>query len=125
MPDEPAKFKINLQNTDLNYTAVPLNVKVNLTLYTSATNDVNFTLFVPTYLYPLENSTYSFTDGGTLFKGFNFTIVNTDLYFGEGLTLNGYIGSSIGNIIVYAKWTLYVNAELVYASPVNIIYVYE
>jgi hypothetical protein len=125
LPNDPAKFKISLQNTDLNYTAAPLNIRVNLTLYTNEEHNVNYTIIVPDYLYPLENSTYSFMDGGNLYRAYNYTLVNRDLNFGEGLILNGFISSSVGNIIIYAKWSLYVNSESIYASPETILYVYQ
>jgi len=124
-PNNPAQFTISLYNTDTNYSAPGLDVTVNLSIYTSTTNDVNYSLYVPHDLYPLENSTYTFFINTDSFTGVNFTILNTTLYFGEGIQLTGYLAPSIGNIIIYAKWTLIVDGMIIYQSPVNIILVLQ
>lgn len=121
-PNDPAQFTITLQNTDTNYSAPGLNVMVNLSIYT--TIDVNYTLLVPSYLYPIENSTYTFFIDTESYTGMNFTLIDTNLFFGEGLVLNGYLATSIGNINIYAKWTLIIDGKIEYQSPVNIINVY-
>ncbi|MHA1876917.1 MAG: UPF0182 family protein, partial [Promethearchaeota archaeon] len=120
-PNDPAQFTISLFNTDDNYTADGLNIMVNLSIYTSS--DVNYSLLVPPTLNPI-NSTYTFLIGTESFFGVNFTLINTTLYFGEGLILTGYLTPSIGGIFLYAKWTLIVDGQIEYQSPVNIIYVY-
>jgi len=124
-PDQPANFKITLQNQDTNYSAPGLNVKVNLTIYSSTSNDLEYTIIVPPYLYPIANHTYNFTSGSTSYTAVNFTIISTTLYFGEGLILNGYLNTSKGNVIIYARWTLIVNDKVIYQSIENIILVLE
>lgn len=119
-PNDPAQFTISLQNTNNTYSATGLDVKVNLSIYTSIT-DVNYTLLVPPS-YPL-NSNYTFLIDTVPFFGMNFTIINTTLFFGEGLTLTGYLAPSLGNIIIYAKWTLIVDGKIIYQSLVSVIYV--
>ena len=119
-PNDPAQFTISLYNTNNTYSATGLDVKVNLSIYTSIT-DVNYTLLVPHY--PLGNSTYTFLIDTVTFYGMNFTIIDTPLFFGEGLTLTGYLAPSLGNIIIYAKWTLIVDGKIIYQSLVSVIYV--
>ena len=46
----------------------------------------------------------------------NYTIIDTTLYFGEEIVLNGYINTSINNINIYAIWSLYVGGEIEYQS---------
>ncbi|MHA1670252.1 MAG: UPF0182 family protein [Promethearchaeota archaeon] len=124
-PNDPAQFTISLQNTNNTYSLDGLDVKVNLSVYTSTTNDVNYSLLVPAYLQPLKNSTYAFLIGSDSFAGVNFTVINTTLYFGEGLELTGYLAPSIGNIIIYAKWILIVDGKIEYQSPISIILVLQ
>ena len=119
-PNDPAQFTISLYNTNNTYSATGLDVKVNLSIYTSIT-DVNYTLLVPPS-YPLVNSNYTFLIDTVTFYGMNFTIIDTILFFGEGLTLTGYLAPSLGNIIIYAKWTLIVDGKIIYQSLVNVIY---
>ncbi|MHA1242487.1 MAG: hypothetical protein ACTSQU_17130 [Promethearchaeota archaeon] len=92
-----------------------MDVKVNLSIYSSTTNNVDYNLILPPYLYPIQNTTY--IDG--IYTRVNFTIVDTTLYFGEGLVLNGFLNTTIGNVIVFYKWNLIVNGVMVYESPVN------
>ncbi|NHJ22458.1 MAG: hypothetical protein EAX91_16045 [Candidatus Lokiarchaeota archaeon] len=120
-PSDPANFRINLQNLDTNFSAPGLDVKVNLSIYSSITNNVDYNLILPPYLYPLENSTY--IDGTN--RVTNFTVVDTTLYFGEGLVLNGFLNTNKGNIIIFYRWTLTVNGEILYTSPENLILVFE
>lgn len=120
-PSDLAKFTINLQNLDTNFSAPELQVKVNLSIYSSTTNNVDYNLVIPPYLYPIENSTY--IDGSNTVT--NFTVVDTSLYFGEGLVLNGFVNTTKGNIIIFYKWTLIVNDAIIYTSPENLILVFE
>ncbi|MHA2287947.1 MAG: UPF0182 family protein [Promethearchaeota archaeon] len=119
-PNDPAKFVINLQNTDTNFSAPGLQVKVNLSIYTSTTNNVDYDLILPEYLKPIENSTY--VDGSNTVT--NFTVVDKTLFFGEGLVLNGFVNTTKGNIIIFYKWTLSVNGAIFYTSPENLILVF-
>jgi hypothetical protein len=118
-PDDPANFEITLQNIDTNYSAPGLDVSVNLTLYSSTTNDLNYSLILPPDLYPIENYTYS--SGAYTYS--NFTLINDTLYFGEGLILNGFVNTDKGNVVIIAKWTLIVDEIIVYESPETIIVV--
>jgi hypothetical protein len=119
-PNNPANFMIDLQNLDTNFSAPGLQVKVNLSIYTATTNNVDYDLIIPPYLYPIENSTY--VDGPNTVT--NFTVVDTTLYFGEGLVLNGFVNTTKGNIIIFYKWTLIVDDTLIYTSPENLILVF-
>ncbi|MFW9781673.1 MAG: UPF0182 family protein [Candidatus Heimdallarchaeota archaeon] len=119
-PDDPAKFIIQLQNLDTNFSAPGLNIIVRLSVYTSTTSNVNYSLILP-LVYSTTNT--SFTIGE--YSGINFTIIDKILYFGEGITLTGFLNTSKGNIIVYYKWTLIVNGDIIYESLVGLIYVYE
>ncbi|MHA1391848.1 MAG: hypothetical protein ACTSQT_06360 [Promethearchaeota archaeon] len=120
-PEDPANFVINIQNLDTNFSAPGVDVKVNLSIYSSTTNNVDYNLILPPYLYPIQNTTY--IDG--IYTRVNFTIVDTTLYFGEGLVLNGFLNTTIGNVIVFYKWNLIVNGVMVYESPVNFLSVFE
>ena len=119
-PNNPANFMIDLQNLDTNFSAPGLQVKVNLSIYTATTNNVDYDLILPPYLYPIENTTY--IDGPN--TATNFTVVDTTLYFGEGLVLNGFVNTTKGNIIIFYTWTLIVNDDLIYTSPENLILVF-
>ena len=63
--------------------------------------------------YPIENSTY--IDGSDTVV--DFTIINTTLYFGEGLVLNGFVNTNKADIVIHYVWTLIVNGEIIYTSP--------
>jgi len=115
-PTDPAKFTIQLLNLDTNFSAPGLNVTVNLLVYTLASHNVNFSLILPP-TYSITNS--SFTLGA--YSGINFTIIDTTLYFGEGLTLTGFLNSSKPLIVIIYKWTLKVNGVLFFESPIGTI----
>jgi hypothetical protein len=116
-PNDPAHFIIELQNLDTNFSAPGLQVKVNLSIYSATTNSVDYNLILPPYLYPIENSTY--IDGTDTVV--NFTVVDKTLYFGEGLVLNGFLNTTIGDINIFYKWILIVNGEILYTSLENLI----
>jgi uncharacterized membrane protein (UPF0182 family) len=120
-PSDPAAFRIQLQNLNNTFSTDVINVRVNLTIFTNTEFNVNYTLQLPPNLLPLENSSFI---GGD-FTGYNFTIVNKDFYFGEGITINGYLNVDLGNIILYYKWTLIIDGEVVYQSQQNLILVLQ
>jgi len=120
-PEDPCNFRINIQNLDTNFSAPGLDVKLNLSIYSSTTNNVDYNLILPPYLYPIQNTTY--IDGTD--TRVNFTIVDTTLYFGEGLVLNGYLNTTKGNVIIFYQWNLIVNDEMIYESPENLILIFE
>ena len=120
-PSDPAKFMITLQNLDYNFSAPALQVKVNLTIYSDTNNNASYHLILPDDLYPIENSTY--VDGTDTVE--EFSVINTDLYFGEGLVLNGFLNTTtiVHDIIIHYKWTITVGA-FIYTSPENVISVF-
>jgi len=119
-PEDPANFVINLQNLETNFSAPGLNVTVDLSIYTSTDLNVNYSLILPPYLYPLQNTTY--IDGTNTIV--NFTIIDTTLYFGEGIVLNGFLNTTKGNVIIFYKWNLMVNDVMIYESLENLILVF-
>ncbi len=119
-PDDPANFEITLQNFDTNFSADGLDVKVILTAYSSTSIDVDYSLILPP-TYPIVST--AFIDGD--YSGVNFTIIDTTLYFGEGLVLNGLLNTTKGNVIIYFKWTLIVDGDIFYESQENLISVIE
>ena len=120
-PENPAAFSIQLQNLNTTFSTIPINVQVNLTIFTNTEHNVNYTLYLPSNLLPIENSSYIYD----VFTGYNFTIINRDFYFGEGITINGYLNVDIGNIILYYRWTLIVDGVVVYTSQQNLILVLQ
>ena len=120
-PENPAAFSIQLQNLNTTFSTIPINVQVNLTIFTNTEHNVNYTLYLPSNLLPIENSSYIYD----VFTGYNFTIINRDFYFGEGITINGYLNVDIGNIILYYRWTLIVDGIVVYTSQQNLILVLQ
>ena len=119
-PNNPANFEITLQNFDTNFSAPGLDVKVNLSVYSLTTNNVDYSLILPPDMYPIESTT--FIDGDN--TRVNFTIIDTTLYFGEGLVLNGLLNSTKGGVIIYFKWTLIVDGAIIYESQENLILIY-
>ena len=120
-PEDPANFIINLQNFDTNFSAPGLNVTVDLSIYTSTDLNVSYSLILPPpYLLTLQNTTY--IDGTNTRT--NFTIIDTTLYFGEGLVLNGFLNTTKGNVIIFYKWNLIVDGIMIYESPENLILVF-
>jgi hypothetical protein len=120
-PEGPANFIINLQNLDTNFSAPGLNVTVDLSIYTSTDLNVSYSLILPPpYLLTLQNTTY--IDGTNTRT--NFTIIDTTLYFGEGLVLNGFLNTTKGNVIIFYKWNLIVDGIMIYESPENLILVF-
>jgi len=119
-PNNPANFEITLQNYDTNFSAPGLDVKVNLSVYSNTDLNIDYSLILPEDMYPIENTT--FIDG--IYTGVNFTIIDTTLYFGEGLVLNGFLNTTIGSVIIYFKWTLIVDGAIIYESQEKLIYVY-
>ncbi len=105
-PNDLASFEIILKNDNTNYNSNPLNIQVVLSVYSAAPVDVD--LIVPSKYEPLSKSTVSF-DG---YNGYNFTVVNTNLYFGEGLTLTGFVEPNTADVILRYKWYVIVDGEI-------------
>jgi hypothetical protein len=111
-PDDPANFVITLQNLDLNWSAPGLDVKVNLSIYSSTSHNVGYDLILPHDLYPIQNTTY--IDGP--YTRVNFTVVDTTLDFGQGLVLNGFLNLNTTkiDIIIHYEWNLIIDGEMKY-----------
>jgi len=120
-PSDPANFIIELQNLETNFSAPGLDIQVYLTIYTAATNNANYTIILPPDLYPIQNFSYISGD----FEYYNFTIINTSLYFGEGITLSGFLNTNKGSIILFYRWTLIVDGLVVYESIDELILVIQ
>jgi len=110
LPNDPASFRIEIENFNETLSAPGYNVKVNLSLYRK--DGGNFSILVPSNLYPLENASFNYG----VYSGINFTLVNDILYSGEGIILNGYVNSTITDIIIRYRWTLIVDDIIIYAS---------
>jgi hypothetical protein len=119
LPNNPANFEITLQNFDTNFSAPGLDVKVNLSVYSLTTNNVDYNLILPPG-YPIGSTT--FIDGD--YTRENFTIIDTTLYFGQGLVLNGLLNTTKGGVIIYFEWTLIVDTVIIYESQENLILVF-
>ena len=111
-PDNPANFMIKLQNLNASFSAPDLDVKVNLSIYSFTTNNVNYSLILPPYISPI-NTTYI----DAPYTRVNFTVVDRTLYFGEGLVLNGFLNTTKAGIIIHYVWTLIVDGKILYTSP--------
>ncbi|MEJ2249679.1 MAG: UPF0182 family protein, partial [Candidatus Lokiarchaeota archaeon] len=105
LPDNFASFRIQIENINTNFSAPGYNVMVNLTLYRAGVG--NYSLILPSDLYPIENSSY--VENG--FTGTRYTIVNDLFNSGEGRIINGYIGWTGGNgeIFFRYRWELFIN----------------
>ncbi len=117
LPDDLARFRIELENLNESIIAPGYNVKVNLSLYREGGGV--FSVIVPPVYYPLENKTFSYG----VYSGVNFTIINDILYSGEGLILNGFINSTTSDIIIRFKWTLIVDNVIIHVSEEDFILV--
>jgi len=117
LPDDLARFRIELENLNESIVAPGYNVKVNLSLYREGGGV--FSVIVPPVYYPLENKTFSYG----VYSGVNFTIINGTLYSGEGLILNGFINSTTSDIIIRFKWTLIVDNFIIHVSEEDFILV--
>jgi hypothetical protein len=115
LPDDLASFRIELENFNESLAAPGQIVKVNLSLYREGGG--NFFVEVSPHLPTLENA--SFTYGN--FSGINYTLIDTILYSGEGIILNGFVNSTITDIIIRFKWILIVNSIAVYTSEERLI----
>ncbi|MFX1407521.1 MAG: UPF0182 family protein [Promethearchaeota archaeon] len=114
-PSELGSFRVLLENFNDTITAPGYDVQVNLSLYT--TNPfLNFSIFVPPSYSPIVNSSFNFTDGVNNLYGVNYTLINTTLFSGEGLILNGYLNCTQGLVKIPFKWILIVNSIQVYVS---------
>ena len=109
LPDDLASFRIQLENFNETIDAEGYNVKVNLSLF--RVGGGNFSILVPPSTI-IENS--SFIYGA--YSGMHFTLVNTTLFSGEGIILNGFVNSTRTDIIIRYKWTLIVNDIIIYTS---------
>jgi hypothetical protein len=117
LPDDLARFRIELENFNETLFAPGLNVQVNLSLYREGGG--NFNISVSPSLYPLENATFNYG----LYSGINFTLINITLYSGEGIILNGFVNSTTPDIIIRFKWLLIVDSITIYTSEEGLIIV--
>jgi len=107
---DPANFIISLYNLDTNFSADPLQVKVNLSIYTDTNHNASYYLILPPDLYPIENSTY--VDGTDTVV--DFTVIDTNLYFGVGLVYNGFVNITtvVHDIVLHCIWTITIDGEI-------------
>ncbi len=115
LPDDLASFRIELENFNDTLSAPGHNVQVNLSLYREGGGD--FSIEVSPSLYPLENATFTYG----LYSGINFTLINTTLYSGEGIILNGFVNSTTTDIVIRFKWLLIVDSITIYTSEESLI----
>ena len=115
LPDDLARFRIELENLNETITPLGYNVTVNLLLYREGGGV--FSVIVPPDYYPLENRSFSYG----VYSGINFTLINDILYSGEGLILNGFISSTTSDIIIRFKWTLIVDNVIIHVSEEDFI----
>ena len=116
LPNDPASFRIELENFNETVDAEGYNIKVNLSLYREG--GANYSILVPPS-HPIENSTFS----TGIFTGINFTLIDDKLYSGEGLIFNGYVSCTTPDIIIRFKWILIVDDTIIYRSAEDFIYV--
>ncbi|MFW9902279.1 MAG: UPF0182 family protein, partial [Candidatus Thorarchaeota archaeon] len=117
LPYDLANFRIELENFNETITAPGYSVQVNLSLYREGGG--SFSVIVPPPYYPLENKTYSY--GG--YSGINFTLIDTILYSGEGVILNGLVNCATNDIIIRFKWILIVDNIIIHVSEEDFIIV--
>jgi len=115
LPDDLARFRIELENLNETITPLGYNVTVNLLLYREGGGV--FSVIVPPDYYPLENRSFSYG----VYSGINFTLINDILYSGEGLILNGFINCTTSDIIIRFKWTLIVDNVIIHVSEEDFI----
>ncbi|MCK4285112.1 MAG: UPF0182 family protein [Candidatus Lokiarchaeota archaeon] len=115
LPDALASFRIELENFNESLGAPGHSVQVNLSLY--RVGGGNFSILVSPNLYPLENATY----GSGNYTGITFTLINTTLYSGEGIILNGFVISYTADITIRFKWFLIVDSITIYTSEEGLI----
>ena len=118
-PNDLALFRIELQNPGLNISQGH-HTQVNLSLYTAASE--NITIKLPPGMYA-PNSTFNFTRT-VKYSGVNYTLIDQQIYGGQGVTLSGLVNCTSGGIIILYRWILIVDEEIEYISNEKIIYVY-
>ncbi len=109
-PDDLAKFRIQLENINTNFSAGPIeNITVNLKLYTTH-NNTEFEFFGA---LPFDTNILRTPE----YVEANYTIIqNESLLPGEGIIVSGWLNSSISDIIVYYEWKLIIGVEVVFTS---------
>ena len=118
IPDDLARFRIELENYNTNFSATGLNVKVNLSLYIDSSLPVNFSIVGPSDYSPIENYTYDHVGG---YSGINFTLINGTFNPGVGEILSGFVNCTSADIIIHFKWYLIIDDKVVYISDEKII----
>ena len=112
LPDDLASFRIELENYNESFFAPGHSVQVNLSLYREGGG--NFTVLVS---HSVENATFTYG----LYSGINFTLIDTTLYSGEGIILNGFVTSTTTDIIIRFRWLLIVDSITIYTSEEGLI----
>ncbi len=117
LPDGLPRFSISISNDNMNFSAPGINVKLNLTVF-STHSDVNYTLLVAPSNAPLSNWTFI---NNTQY-GIQFFLKNVTLQFGEGILYSGYLNCTTGDIVIYYKWDLIIeNGKATYTETGTII----
>jgi hypothetical protein len=117
LPDDLASFRIELENFNESLLAPGRSVQVNLSLYRVGGGD--FSILVSPNLYPLENAT--FNNVPLNYTGITFTLINTTLYSGEGIILNGFVNTTTPDITIRFKWLLIVDSSTIFTSEEGLI----
>jgi uncharacterized membrane protein (UPF0182 family) len=115
LPDDLASFRIELENFNETLWAPGHTVQVNLSLYREGGGD--FSIEVSPSLYPLENATFNLG----IYSGINFTLIDSILFSGEGIILNGFVNSTTTDIIIRFRWILIVDSIVIYTSVEDLI----
>ena len=115
LPDDLARFRIELENFKESILAPGYNVKVNLSLYREGGGV--FSIEIPPTYYPLENATFNYG----IYSGINFTLIDDILYSGEVIILNGFVNCTTSDILIRFRWTLIVDDVVIYSSEENFI----